>query len=81
MKILVCEDNIMTLKTLEFSLKREGHEVYKAVDGDQGIKTGQRHIGRGKCVGSGHGVFAKARRLNTVGNRIAGHTKGVLQRL
>lgn len=38
MKILVCEDNIMTLKTLEFSLKREGHEVFKAVDGDEGIE-------------------------------------------
>jgi DNA-binding response OmpR family regulator len=38
MKILVCEDNMMTLRTLEFSLKKEGHEVFKAEDGDQGIK-------------------------------------------
>lgn len=38
MKILVCEDNILTLKTLEYSLKKEGHEVSKAVDGDQGIR-------------------------------------------
>ena len=28
----------MTLRTLEFSLKKEDHEVFKAEDGDQGIK-------------------------------------------
>jgi DNA-binding response OmpR family regulator len=39
MKILVCEDNMMTLRTLEFSLKKNGHEVFKAEDGDQGIKV------------------------------------------
>jgi len=38
MKILVCEDNILTLRMLEFSLRKEGHEVVKAEDGDQGIR-------------------------------------------
>ena len=38
MRILVCEDEIMTLKTIEFVLIREGHEVIEASDGDQGIK-------------------------------------------
>jgi len=38
MKILVCEDNLLTLRALEFSLKKEGHEVIKAVDGDQGVR-------------------------------------------
>lgn len=38
MNILVCEDNIMTLRTIEFSLKKAGYNVYKAVDGFQGIK-------------------------------------------
>jgi len=38
MKILICEDNMMTLRTLEFFFKKEGHEVLKAEDGDQGIR-------------------------------------------
>jgi len=38
MKILVCEDNILTLRTVEFALKKEGFEVFKAVDGDEGIR-------------------------------------------
>jgi DNA-binding response OmpR family regulator len=38
MRILVCEDEILTLKTIEFVLKKEGHEVIEASDGDQGIK-------------------------------------------
>jgi DNA-binding response OmpR family regulator len=38
MRILVCEDEILTLKTIEFALKREGHEVIEASDGDQGKK-------------------------------------------
>jgi len=37
MKILVCEDNILTLRTVEFALRKAGHEVLKAEDGDQGI--------------------------------------------
>ena len=39
MRILVCEDEILTLKTIEFTLIREGHEVIEASDGDQGIKV------------------------------------------
>ncbi len=38
MKILVCEDNVLTLRTVEFALKKAGYDVLKAVDGDQGIK-------------------------------------------
>ncbi len=38
MTILVCEDNIMTLKAIEFSLKKAGFDVLKAMDGFQGIK-------------------------------------------
>jgi len=39
MNILVCEDNVMTLKTIEFALKKAGYSVFKAEDGDQGIKV------------------------------------------
>jgi len=38
MNILVCEDNVMTLKTIEFALKKAGYIVFKALDGDQGIR-------------------------------------------
>lgn len=38
MKILVCEDNVMTLRTIEFTLKKAGYDVIRAEDGDQGIK-------------------------------------------
>lgn len=38
MNILVCEDNILTLRAVEFSLKRHGHVVIKAEDGDEGIR-------------------------------------------
>lgn len=38
MKILVCEDNLITLKTIAYSLAKKGHEVLKAVDGEQGIE-------------------------------------------
>lgn len=37
MNILVCEDNIMTLRTIEFALKKVGYDVFKAGDGFQGI--------------------------------------------
>lgn len=37
MRILVCEDNPITLKTIEFTLKKAGYEVLKAEDGEQGI--------------------------------------------
>jgi len=38
MNILVCEDNVMTLKTIEFALKKAGYNVFKAGDGIQGIR-------------------------------------------
>ena len=38
MNILVCEDNVMTLRTIEFALKKAGYLVFKAEDGDQGIR-------------------------------------------
>ena len=38
MTILVCEDNIMTLKAIEFTLRKAGYEVFLAEDGFQGIK-------------------------------------------
>jgi DNA-binding response OmpR family regulator len=38
MNVLVCEDNVLTLRTVEFALKRAGFEVFKAVDGDEGIR-------------------------------------------
>ena len=38
MNILVCEDNVMTLRTIEFALKKAGYSVYKAENGDQGIR-------------------------------------------
>jgi len=38
MRILVCEDNEMTLRTMEYVLKNAGFEVVKAVDGEQGIR-------------------------------------------
>ena len=45
MNILVCEDNIMTLKTIEYSLRKEGYKVFKAGDGFQGIKIlGEENI-------------------------------------
>lgn len=38
MNILVCEDNAMTQKAIEHTLRRAGYEVYNAWDGFQGIK-------------------------------------------
>mgnify|MGYP001816076515 CR=1 FL=1 len=38
MNILVCEDNVLTLRTVEFDMKRAGFEVFKATDGDEGIR-------------------------------------------
>jgi len=36
MKILVCEDDLITLKALEYGLKKEGYEVLVAPDGKVG---------------------------------------------
>lgn len=33
MNILICEDNVMTLRTMEFALKKAGYTVFKAEDG------------------------------------------------
>jgi DNA-binding response OmpR family regulator len=46
MNILVCEDNVMTLRTIEYALKKAGYNVFKAEDGFQGIRTlGEEEIG------------------------------------
>jgi len=37
MKILICEDDLMTLKALEHKLKNEGYETLTALDGKQAI--------------------------------------------
>jgi DNA-binding response OmpR family regulator len=39
MNILVCEDNRMTLKAIEFSLKKAGWQVYEAEDGMQAVSV------------------------------------------
>ena len=45
MNILVCEDNVLTLRIIENSLKRAGFEVIKAEDGDRAIQIlGEREI-------------------------------------
>ncbi|MFO7922270.1 MAG: response regulator transcription factor [Bacteroidales bacterium] len=36
MKILVCEDDLITLKAIEYSFKKEGYEVITAEDGKVG---------------------------------------------
>jgi two-component system chemotaxis response regulator CheY len=38
MRILVCEDNTLTLRSIEYSLKNAGYEVSSAKDGEQGIR-------------------------------------------
>jgi DNA-binding response OmpR family regulator len=38
MNILVCEDNILMLKTIELSLRKAGYNVYNALNGFQGIR-------------------------------------------
>lgn len=38
MKILVCEDNALTLRSIEYSLKKAGFDVSKALDGEQGVR-------------------------------------------
>ena len=38
MKILIVEDEAGLLATLRFRLKREGHEIFTAEDGRQGIQ-------------------------------------------
>ena len=38
MKILVCEDNLLLLRTVEHTLQKHGYEVLKAMDGEEGIR-------------------------------------------
>ncbi|MCP4314065.1 MAG: response regulator [Bacteroidetes bacterium] len=38
MRILVCEDNPLTLRSIEYVLKNAGFDVVMAKDGDQGIR-------------------------------------------
>ena len=38
MRVLVCEDNSLTLRSIEYVLKNAGFEVLMAIDGDQGIR-------------------------------------------
>ena len=37
LKVLICEDNSMAQKVLEFTLKKMGHEVISASNGKEGI--------------------------------------------
>jgi len=38
MKVLICDDDTMTIRALEFQFKREGFEVLKANNGKEGQK-------------------------------------------
>jgi len=38
MKVLICDDDRMTLRILEFQFKREGFEIIKAADGREARK-------------------------------------------
>lgn len=38
MKILVCDDDMLTLKAVEHRLKKDGYEVITALDGSQGAE-------------------------------------------
>jgi DNA-binding response OmpR family regulator len=38
MRVLVCEDNTLTLRSIEYVLKNAGFDVVKANDGEQGIR-------------------------------------------
>lgn len=45
MKILICEDDLMTLKALEHKLKNEGYETITALDGKQAIEFLNNNLG------------------------------------
>jgi len=38
MRVLVCEDNTLTLRSIEYVLKNAGFDVVKSIDGEQGIR-------------------------------------------
>lgn len=44
MKILIAEDDELMLKTLEFRLKRDGHEILLARDGKAALDLIDQHI-------------------------------------
>jgi len=44
MKILIAEDEELTLKTLELRLKKDGHEVILARDGREALSKIREHI-------------------------------------
>ena len=43
MKVLICEDDEMVLKMVEFKLQKEGFEVYLANDGKEAIEQIKAH--------------------------------------
>lgn len=43
MKILICEDDLMTLKALDHKLKNEGYETLTALDGKQAMEMLNSH--------------------------------------
>jgi len=38
MKVLICDDDPMTLKALEFQFKKDGYEVVKAINGKEAMQ-------------------------------------------
>ncbi len=44
MKILVCEDDILTLKTIEYSLIKNGFQVITAIDGAEGAEILRQNL-------------------------------------
>lgn len=44
MKILIAEDDLLILNTLEFRLKKDGHEVIKAKDGREALEKIDIHL-------------------------------------
>ncbi len=43
MKIIICEDDLITLKALEYSLKKKGYDVIAASDGKTGSELLRKH--------------------------------------
>lgn len=44
MKVLIAEDDELMLKTLEFRLKRDGHEIFLARDGKSALDLIDQHM-------------------------------------
>ena len=42
--ILVVEDDPAILETVSYNLRREGHEVVTAADGQTGLQIGRAHV-------------------------------------